>query len=275
MNAGDLAILVIGGYIVIKYGPQIAANLQQQQAAATPAPAADTTAPAAAAPTPTQPPVNITFTNPSTAPSPQVPAASFGVFPTAPSRFQGVNLAAPFTQNPQASAPTPSPTCVTSTQDAACGDRGHPKCCPGGTLLGTPLQMAAGTGPAVSTRSKTPTPTHVQASAGVTPAVQATGTGGGKAGAGSTGSAGVTLSANPQCGGNVCFNNTCLNPTTGSIVKCTSPTPTHQSGNDRITSAMAQVVNGRRITRIDPYFPAGFYLSQANYRSSLREPALH
>ena len=246
--------MVISGYILIKYGPQIAQNLQQQQAAAAPPPAATGTAPPAttgtAAPAPASPPVNITFTNPSVTPDTQVPGASLGIFPTAPSRFQGVNLAAPFTQNPQASA---VPTCVSNTQDAACGDKGHPKCCPGQTLLGSPLQMVAGSGPAVSTRTPKATPPPRTAAP-----------------------KGGTL--NPQCEGNPCgvtIPGKCLQSTTGTMVTCTQSSKVAYANVGAISrSYLTQVVNGKPRTTIDPFFPAGWYNTQANYRGSLKEPGI-
>lgn len=232
VDYGGLAVLVIGGYILIKYGPQIAAGLQQQQAAgggtapgaadgttAGTAPTADTTtAPAATTPAPAP---NITINMPA-----PTPTATQQLFP---------------------SLTFPAGTkieCVNNTQDPACGFKGHPKCCPGQTLLGTPLQSIAGKGPAVSTRAPKAAPP------------KRTGT------------------LNPQCEGNPCgvtIPGKCLQSSTGNEVTCTQNTKTAGVAY----SYMTQVVNGQRRTTIDPFFPAGFYLSQANYRSSLREPALH
>lgn len=262
MQATDLLLLVVGGYVLIKYGPQIAANFQQGQAAAPPpaaggaptaAPPADTTTappPAAAPPVTTAQLFGIPQapTTPPPAPTPsliqqlfppvQTPSASIS------SRFpSGGPSKDTFTQNPSTSS-----GCKTSAQDPACGFKGHPKCCANNTLLGQPLQLAAGTGPAVSTRApKKSIPPH-------------------KATAGNT-----------QCGGNPCGGSAlvptpgkCLEPTTGSLVACTPTT------SAKVAYAYhTQIINGKPHTTIDPFFPAGFYLSQANYRSSLREPALH
>lgn len=263
MQATDLLLLVVGGYVLIKYGPQIAANFQQGQAAApvaggapTAAPAPDATGGATSAP----------------ASAPGVTPLDFSITPSAstPTRFQGVDFLNPFTQNP-VSAPPPKPApvttsqlfapvdfgtsaptsgCKTSAQDPACGFKGHPKCCANNTLLATPFQTVVGTGPSVSTRApKKSIPPHKAA----------------------------PTAGNPQCGGNPCGGSLlaptpgqCLDPTTGSLIKCTPTTSAKV-----VYANMTQVVNGKAHTTIDPYMPAGWYLSQANYRSSLREPALH
>lgn len=255
-----LAILVIGGYVLIKYGPQIAQNLQQQQAAAAPqtAPAAtDTTpGPAAPAPTPAQqlfPPITINM--PAATPTPaQQTFIPFLQQPTTGSAAQP-------TASQQLFSPVTFPagtkaTCVSNTQDAACGDKGHPKCCPGQTLLGSPLQMVAGSGPAVSTRAPKATPPPRTSG----PAAPKGGT------------------LNPQCEGNPCgvtIPGKCLQSTTGTMVTCTQSSKVAYANVGQASSYLTQVVNGKPRTTIDPFFPAGFYLSQADYRSSLKEPALH
>lgn len=280
VDYGGLAVLVIGGYILIKYGPQIAQQLQQQQQAGAPPPtapgAADGTTAGTAPQTPTPSPAAFARTpcpDPNTCQSTIGPngcvcqgtadcpangcgnlappqAAGFrqttvapASAPTLVSRFQGV-LSDVFKPPPPTSS-KPAPACATSAQDAACGFKGHPKCCPNNTLLGTPLQTVAGKGPAVSTRAPKAAPP------------KRTGTG----------------VLNPQCEGNPCgvtVPGKCLQSSTGNEVACTQSTKAAVA-----YSYMTQVVNGQRRTTIDPFFPAGFYLSQANYRASLKEPALH
>lgn len=283
-----LGLLVISGYILIQYGPQIAANIQAGQnpltgvvPAAQVAPPVDTTG--AAAPAPTIPPPAIaapileelTGVNRPLCNDPQFPIYHLSdnschpdaqnVFPaqTAPPPV----LAMPFVGvggggNANLSIPPRQPTSLNSPSGTPKLTNQH---CVPGTGPGTGQACVPIIGGSNTRSAKKKVPPHAVAKAKTCHGL--------KCGPGT----GVTCGGLgcPQLDANVGYSNTYSLPRMGPEWYSSERQDVYQANVGVVQGQMTQVVNGKSITTIDPFFPAGFYLAEANRKSSLHEPALH
>lgn len=292
----SIGLLLVGSYVIIKYGPQIAQSIQTASATGAAPPAAGAPGPAGP-PGPAAPIIGAggvpgllpvaqptvaqfqTLSNISPCPlnwvydvgtnscHPNPPLTGTG-FTCPTGTISNGKTCVPLTSAPAPKTRAPAPSgCIPPCTHQTC-----PQTCP----------VPPNTRPA-----KTPVPTHVQAAASAPPI---------------TGPApsipGLKADPkNPQCGTNPCGSpltpGQCLNPKTSKLVKCTPSAiaavgysipvegPIWYRTVRTYQANMTQVVTdphtgqARKIVTIDPFFPSGWYLAEANARASLVEPGLH
>jgi hypothetical protein len=296
-----LGMLVIGGYVLVKYGPQIAANIQagqnpltgvvpQVQAApppATPVGSGGGGLPAAAIPAVAQLQA-LSNVNPCAAfpNNPLYDARTNQCHPDSQILTPPATIAPPPPSNPRnAAAPTPPagfrPRIAANTPPptpSGCVPPCTPQTCPDICPPAAPNTRAP----------KKKTPTHAAAAAKPVPipaptSPDVTGPPVGVAGpprclCPTTGNKFFQdgfPGANCPTKGEICTASSNVGYYDGYNIPVMGPQWYETVSNKTYSANMTQVINGKSVTSIDPFFPAGWYVAEANRRSSLHEPGLH